>query len=72
MWIWFMLIFVRGAWKGDGRGAGIKVEMHWGPRDESEWIILRHMLISGLDCTVTRRKGYPGIKVIIIITSCIY
>ena len=67
------LIFVRGAWKGEGRGAGIKVEMHWGPRDESDMLMLiRHMLISGLDCTVTRRKGYPGIKVIIIITSCIY
>ena len=52
------LIFVRGAWKGEGRGAGIKVEMHWGPRDESDMLMLiRHMLISGLDCTVTRRKG---------------
>ena len=51
MWIWFMLIFVRGAWKGEGQGAAIKVEMHWGPRDAIEWIILRYMLISGLDCT---------------------
>ena len=59
-----MLIFVRGGWKGEGRVAGIKAEMPWGPRDESEWIIPRHML--------TRGKGYPGIKVIIIITSCIY
>ena len=51
MWIWFMLIFVRGGWKGEGRVAGIKAEMPWGSRDESEWIIPRHMLISGLYCT---------------------
>ena len=51
MWIWFMLIFVRAAWKGEAQGAAIKVEMHWGPRDAIEWIILRYMLISGLDYT---------------------